>query len=117
MPATPTLQPLIIGHRGAAAVAPENTIAAFNRAVRDSADGIEFDVRLARDGVPVIIHDATLRRTALRPGAVSDFTASELQRIDVGSWFNKKHPKAAQKEYEQETIPSLAQLLEAMAEN
>jgi glycerophosphoryl diester phosphodiesterase len=117
MPATPTLQPLIIGHRGAAAVAPENTIAAFNRALRDGADGIEFDVRLARDGVPVIIHDATLRRTALRPGTVSDVTGSELQRVDVGSWFNKKHPEAAQEEYEQETIPSLAQLFEAMAEN
>jgi glycerophosphoryl diester phosphodiesterase len=114
---TPTPQPLIIGHRGAAAVAPENTIAAFNRALRGGADGIEFDVRLSRDGVPVVIHDATLRRTALRAGPVSDFTASELQEIDVGSWFNQKHPEAAQKEYEQETIPSLEQLCAAMAVN
>ncbi|MDQ3819478.1 MAG: glycerophosphodiester phosphodiesterase, partial [Acidobacteriota bacterium] len=54
------MNPLIIGHRGAAAVAPENTLASFERALRDGADGIEFDVRLARDGVPVVIHDATL---------------------------------------------------------
>src|SRR2546427_1676999 len=50
-------RPLIIGHRGASAVAPENTLAAFARAFADGADGIELDVRLARDGVPVVMHD------------------------------------------------------------
>ena len=55
--------PLIIGHRGASAVAPENTMAAFREAIAVGADGIEFDVRLTRDGVPVVIHDSTLRRT------------------------------------------------------
>ncbi|MDQ3754751.1 MAG: glycerophosphodiester phosphodiesterase, partial [Acidobacteriota bacterium] len=63
--------PLIIGHRGASAVAPENTLGAFARALDDGADGIEFDVRLARDGVPIVIHDATLKRTALQDGAVA----------------------------------------------
>ena len=59
--------PLIIGHRGASAVAPENTLVAFREAIAAGSDGIEFDVRLTRDGVPVIIHDDNLRRTASRP--------------------------------------------------
>jgi glycerophosphoryl diester phosphodiesterase len=91
--------PLIIAHRGASAVAPENTIAAFRRAIEVGADGVEFDVRLARDGVPVVIHDSTLERTAGLKRGVSDLTSEELSQIDVGSWFyeggnaidNKRH--------------------------
>ncbi len=79
--------PLIIGHRGASAVAPENTLGAFEHALRDGADGIEFDVRLSRDHVPVVIHDATTKRTALQDFLVSDQTADELQRLDVGAFF------------------------------
>ena len=60
---SPAGLPLIIGHRGASSHAPENTFAAFNLAFLWGADGIEFDVRLARDGVPVVMHDASLRRT------------------------------------------------------
>jgi glycerophosphoryl diester phosphodiesterase len=115
MSATPPVLPLIIGHRGSSAAAPENTIAAFTRALRDGAEGIEFDVRLARDHVPVVIHDAMLRRTAQVRGAVSDFTSSELGRLDVGSWFNRQYPAVARPEYERETIPRLAQLFEALA--
>ncbi len=81
--------PLIIGHRGASALAPENTLAAFRRAIADGADGIEFDVRLARDGVAVVIHDATLERTGLLKRRVANLTADELQAIDVGSWFRR----------------------------
>src|SRR5437764_1199743 len=66
----PSTLPLIIGHRGAAAVAPENTLVSFERALRDGADGIEFDVRLASDNVPVVIHDPTLKRTGSRKGRV-----------------------------------------------
>ena len=64
--------PLIIGHRGASAVAPENTLAAFREAVAVGADGIEFDVRLTRDGVPVVIHDRDLRRTGGLPHRIAD---------------------------------------------
>jgi len=110
-------RPLIIGHRGASAIAPENTIAAFTRALQDGAEGLEFDVRLASDGVPVVIHDATLQRTAQMPGAVADFTAAELARIDAGSWFNHKYPEAAQPGYPHETIPTLEQLFDALAGN
>lgn len=83
--------PLIIGHRGASAVAPENTMAAFREAIAARSDGIEFDVRLTRDAVPVIIHDNTLRRTTGLSHRIADLTASELEGLDVG-------------------VPSLAQL-------
>lgn len=104
--------PLIIGHRGASAVAPENTIASFERALHDGADGIEFDVRLARDGVPVVIHDATLRRTALRDGNVADLSSTELSEIDVGTWFNLRYPAAARPSYTLATVPTLVQVMD-----
>jgi glycerophosphoryl diester phosphodiesterase len=104
--------PLIIGHRGAAAVAPENTLISFQTALDAGADGLEFDVHLARDGVPVVIHDDTLRRTAMRPGSVSQFTSSELSVIDVGSWFNRRFPKRAHAIYSEARLPTLAQVFE-----
>ena len=75
--------PLIIGHRGAAAVAPENTIASFERAMQDGADGVEFDVRLSRDEIPVVIHDPTLNRTASIDSEVAKLTAAQLAPFDV----------------------------------
>lgn len=83
-------KPLILGHRGASARAPENTLVAFSLAMNNGADGIEFDVRLSRDQVAVVIHDATLKRTAGIDRKVSELTAAELQQIDVGSWFDRK---------------------------
>jgi glycerophosphoryl diester phosphodiesterase len=78
-------EPLIIGHRGASAVAPENTMAAFEAAIAAGADGIEFDVHLSRDGVPVIIHDDTLQRTHGLRQRVVDMTADELREVRVPS--------------------------------
>ena len=78
-------EPLIIGHRGASAVAPENSMAAFEAAVAAGADGIEFDVHLSRDGVPVIIHDDTLQRTHGLRKRVADMTADELREVRVPS--------------------------------
>jgi glycerophosphoryl diester phosphodiesterase len=104
--------PLIIGHRGASALAPENTLAAFKRALDDGAAGVELDVRLAKDGVPVVIHDATLRRTGLREGVVASMTSGELGRTDVGSWFNRAHPPLAQAEYLRQSVPTLAQVFD-----
>ena len=100
--------PLIIAHRGASAVAPENTMAAFREAIAVGADGIEFDVRLARDGVPVVIHDNSLRRTAGLPSRIGDLDWSELSKVDVGSWFGS---------FAGETIPSLHQLFELFESN
>lgn len=103
--------PLIIAHRGASAHAPENTLAAIRLAIDHGADGVEFDVRLARDGVPVVIHDETLDRTAERPGQVCRLTSEELSRLDAGSWFNKRYPKRADPGFARETIPTLAAAL------
>lgn len=78
-------EPLIIGHRGASAVAPENTITAFMSAILAGADGIEFDVRLSSDGVPVVIHDDTLKRTHSSRKRVADLTGQELDELGVPS--------------------------------
>lgn len=107
--------PLIIGHRGASAHAPENTLAAFQMALDAGADGIEFDVQMAKDGVPVVIHDADLRRTGLRDERVSDLTSKQLAVADVGSWFNARHAKKARPGFAEETVPTLAGVLELLA--
>jgi glycerophosphoryl diester phosphodiesterase len=104
--------PLIIAHRGASKHAPENTFAAFRRAIDAGADGIELDVRLAKDGVAVVFHDASLKRIAGRKGKVSHFTSTELGRIDAGSWFNRFAPKLADPAYKDEIVPTLADTLE-----
>jgi glycerophosphoryl diester phosphodiesterase len=74
-------------HRGASALAPENTLAAFRAAEAGGADGLELDVQLSRDGVPVVLHDATVDRTSDGRGAVAELTLTELRRLDVGTWF------------------------------
>ena len=103
--------PLIIGHRGDSAHAPENTLLAFDLAVAGGCDGLEFDVRLASDGVPVIIHDPDLRRTAGQPGAVRSMTSTELGKIDAGSWFNKQYPHRAAPQFARARLPLLSEVL------
>lgn len=93
-----TKRPLIIGHRGASADAPENTLAAFRLAQAQGADGIEFDIQLSAENRPVIIHDATLERTTNGIGHVSDYSLADLQQLDAGAG---------------EQIPTLDQLFEA----
>jgi len=99
--------PLIIGHRGASAIAPENTLAAFSRALEDGADGVEFDVRLSRDRVPVVIHDASLKRTGQIARLVADLNAADLQQYDVCTWFGTAHTQRYAG-----TVPTLAQVFE-----
>lgn len=108
--------PLIFGHRGTSAVAPENTMAAFHEAIAVGADGIEFDVRLTRDGVPVVIHDSSLHRTAGLPQRIADLTSSELKSVDVGSWFARKKnlPPGS---FANETVPSLRELFTLFQSN
>jgi len=108
--------PLVIAHRGASYTAPENTLAAFRLARLEGADGVEFDVRLARDGVPVCIHDATLRRTGRRAGRVSALTSAELGDAEVGTWFNLKFPAASRPEYARECVPTLGRTLDDLRE-
>lgn len=76
-----------IAHRGGARLRPENTMAAFDHAVALGVDGVECDVRIARDGEPVLIHDATLDRTTDATGDVAGRTAAELARMDAGARF------------------------------
>jgi glycerophosphoryl diester phosphodiesterase len=76
--------PLIIAHRGASADAPENTITAFALAAEQGADGVELDVQLSADGVPVVIHDGRVDRTTNGTGAVSELTVERLQALDAG---------------------------------
>lgn len=103
--------PFILGHRGASAVAPENTLTAFSRAIVDGADGIEFDVRLSRDQVPMVIHDASLRRTGLIDRSVSELTRAELQEIDVGSWFDQR-AQPSRESFRGEKLPTLEQVFQ-----
>ncbi len=94
----------IIAHRGAAAVAPENTLAAIERAIADGADWVEIDVLETADGEVVVFHDRDLKRITGLDLDIADATWEELRVIDVGSWF------AA--EFADERIPRLADVLE-----
>ena len=77
----------IWAHRGASGRTPENTLAAFRAAETDGADGIELDIHLSRDGVPVVIHDSTLERTSNGHGAVAGCDLAKLKTFDFGTWF------------------------------
>ncbi len=71
------------------------------------ADGIEFDVQLTADGIPIVIHDLRLRRTTGQSGLVRNLRADDLPTLDVGSWFNRIYPRRARPEYENERLPTL----------
>jgi glycerophosphoryl diester phosphodiesterase len=79
--------PRVIGHRGAMAYAPENTEASFRAAKARGCAWIELDVRLTRDGVPVVIHDATLNRTTDAKGRIAARDYDDLAGLDAGGWF------------------------------
>src|SRR5437762_8138525 len=81
------LRPLVYAHRGGAALRPENTIASFDYGLSLGADGLEFDVRLSRDGVVVVHHDRTLDRTTDHRGPLAALTAAELARVDAAYNF------------------------------
>lgn len=83
-------RPVVIAHRGASADAPENTIAAFELALEQGADGIELDVHLSADGQPVVIHDFTLERTTDGAGPVGGHRVRELKRLDAGGWRDRR---------------------------
>ncbi|WP_426110738.1 glycerophosphodiester phosphodiesterase [Massilia sp. PWRC2] len=79
--------PTMLAHRGGGTLAPENTIAALACGFAYGFRAVEFDVMLARDGVPVLMHDPYLGRTVAAAGHVFDYAAAELQQMDAGSWF------------------------------
>jgi len=80
-------RPRVYAHRGGSALGPENTLAAFDLGLAAGADGLELDVHLSSDGVPVVIHDATLDRTTDATGPVRTRSADELARVDAGCRF------------------------------
>lgn len=93
----------IVAHNGGTARAPESTLAAFGHDIDVHAYGIEFAVRFSRDGVPVVIHDATLDRTTNCTGNVADYTFDQLEQCDAGVRFARPFAGAR--------IPSLDQTL------
>lgn len=80
----------VIGHRGASAYAPENTMAAFDKALATGCNCIEFDVMLSADGEPFVIHDESLKRTSNGQGEVGRVTAEYLESLDAGRWFSRR---------------------------
>lgn len=95
---------LVIAHRGACGHAPENTLAAFRKAVALGATFVETDLQLSRDARFLAIHDETVDRTTNGRGGVRDLTLAELRRLDAGSWFGS--------EFAGERIPTLEEILE-----
>lgn len=104
---SPTGAPVIVvGHRGTKKFAPENTIAAFNKAIEMGARSIEMDVRTTKDGHFVIMHDPFVNRTTNGHGLVSQMTLAEIRRLDAGSWFSP--------EFAGERVPTLREALRAV---
>ena len=95
---------LAIAHRGASGYAPENTFAAFRKAVAMGAGFIETDLQLSRDARFVAIHDPTVNRTTNGQGSVNEMTLADLRRLDAGSWFGS--------EFAGERIPTIEEILE-----
>jgi glycerophosphoryl diester phosphodiesterase len=107
----PRDRPLVFAHRGGSRLAPENTLAAFDRGVAEGVDGLELDVRLSRDGEVMVCHDARLDRTCDVTGAIADLMASDLAHVDAGFRFTPgdgTHPFRARGL----TVPTLRQVLE-----
>jgi glycerophosphoryl diester phosphodiesterase len=94
----------MVAHRGFSGGAPENTLAAFKKAIEIGSDMIELDVHLSKEGQVVVIHDDTLNRTTNGNGKVASYTLNELKALDAGSWFGSQ--------FSGERIPTLKEVLE-----
>lgn len=97
---------LIVAHRGAAGAAPENTLAAIERAIEDRADWVEIDVQESRDGRVVVVHDSDFMKLAGDPIKVWEGDLARLRQIDVGSWFDPA--------FSDQRVPTLAEVLQAI---
>lgn len=95
--------PRVMGHRGAAATAPENTLAGIRRAADCGVSWVEFDVKLTADQIPVLMHDDSLKRTTGQDLLAAEVTFEEMKGFDAGSWFGP--------EFAGERVPSLAETL------
>lgn len=99
-----TNKPLVVAHRGASGSMPENTMAAFRKAVIAGANMVELDVRLTKDFHIVVHHDPSVRRTTNGKGNIWDLTLQQLRALDAGSWFDPK--------FHRERIPTLREVME-----
>ncbi len=97
-----------IAHRGASMIAPENTLAAFNKAIEIGVDAIELDLHGTVDGEVVVIHDSSLDRTTNLRGSVNQTTLETIKQADAGSWFNQQ--------FAGEPVPTLAEVLECITD-
>ena len=97
---------IVVAHRGSVHLAPENTLAAIEKAIEQGADLIEIDIRQTRDGHLVLMHDATVDRTTDGSGRVAEMTLAQIKRLDAGSWFAAR--------FAGERVPTLAEALQAM---
>lgn len=95
---------MVIAHRGFSGAAPENTLAAFQKAIEIGSDMIELDIQLSKDGKIVVLHDDTLERTTNGRGRAVDYTLKELKAFDAGSWFGVQFSGGK--------IPTLREVLE-----
>jgi len=98
-------RPLVLGHRGASAEAPENTVAAFSLALAQGADGVELDAQRCASGEVVVLHDASLARTTGFAALLTDASYSVVRTLDAGSWKSDK--------FRGERVPLLSEVLEA----
>lgn len=103
-----TIWPRIIGHRGAAGSAPENTLAGLRRAAELGARAVEFDVRLSADGSPILLHDDTLERTTDGAGAAAALPFAAIRRLDAGGWLGAS--------FRGERVPSLEEAVAVLKE-
>ncbi|MGG1148215.1 glycerophosphodiester phosphodiesterase [Bacillus wiedmannii] len=106
-----------IAHRGASAYAPEHTIAAYKLGQQLRGDYIEIDLQMTKDGHLVAMHDETVNRTTNGTGLVKEHTLEEIKQLNVGSFFNEKHPSLAKKEFEGAKVPTLEEIIETFGHN
>ncbi len=99
-------RPLVIAHRGVSTEAPENTLAAFRRALEIGVDAVETDVHLSSDGELVVLHESTLDRTTDGHGLVKEHSLAALRRLDAGRWFDER--------FAGERIPTLEEALDVL---
>ena len=97
-------KPMIIAHRGAKGMAPENTLAAFRLGLNQGCEGIELDVHLTADEEIVVCHDMTLDRTTNGKGLITKKSLSEIKTYDAGLWFGD--------EFKGETVPTLDEVFD-----
>jgi glycerophosphoryl diester phosphodiesterase len=100
--------PCVIGHRGAALSAPENTLAGFRRAAALHVAWVEFDVRLTRDARVILLHDDTLDRTTTGSGPAAALFFEQIRRFDAGAWFSA--------DFAGQRVPSLEETIDLLAE-